>query len=163
GRGQQPGAGAGRPGEVRRGGGSAAGGVAAGPGLRGRPGQPGQRVQGAGAAGRGAGVLRGGPVAGAGGGVDPGQPRGPPAGGRGGRWQEGGGGYGWGFGRKRGERPFDRPRCRGEGLGGRTLLVWSEQGLGDTLQFARYAGVAARRGGRVVLEVPGRLLALLRG
>jgi tetratricopeptide (TPR) repeat protein len=48
-------------------------------------------------------------------------------------------------------------------LDGRTILLHAEQGLGDTLQFARYAPLVATRGGRVVLEVQPELLPLLRG
>ena len=50
-----------------------------------------------------------------------------------------------------------------EDLAGKTLLGYSEQGLGDTIQFARYATLAARRGARVVLEVHAPLVPLLRG
>lgn len=46
---------------------------------------------------------------------------------------------------------------------GRTLLLWSEQGFGDTLQFVRYAPLAARRGARVILEVQPALVSLLDG
>lgn len=46
---------------------------------------------------------------------------------------------------------------------GRTLLLWSEQGFGDTLQFVRYAPLAAERGARVVLEVQPALVSLLQG
>jgi tetratricopeptide (TPR) repeat protein len=60
------------------------------------------------------------------------------------------------------ERDFAQPRWRGEDLAGRTLLLTSEQGLGDTLQFCRYAALAARRGGKVVLEAPPMLADLLR-
>ena len=35
----------------------------------------------------------------------------------------------------------------------RTLFLYFEQGLGDTFQFIRYAELARRRVGRVVLEV----------
>lgn len=46
-------------------------------------------------------------------------------------------------------------------LGGRTLLVNWEQGLGDTLQFVRYVPLLrARAGGRVVLRVSPALVRL---
>ncbi|KIL99115.1 TPR repeat-contatining protein [Paramagnetospirillum magnetotacticum MS-1] len=49
-----------------------------------------------------------------------------------------------------------------EDLQGRTLLLWSEQGFGDTLQFVRFAALAAARGARVILEVQPALVSLLR-
>jgi hypothetical protein len=60
-------------------------------------------------------------------------------------------------------RPFfDRPRWRGDANpAGRTIFVHAEQGLGDTLQFSRYALLLAERGARVVLEVPAPLRILL--
>ena len=55
------------------------------------------------------------------------------------------------------------PRWTGnEPLEGVTLLLHSEQGLGDTIQFCRYARLAELRGARVVLSVPPKLRALLR-
>jgi Flp pilus assembly protein TadD len=45
----------------------------------------------------------------------------------------------------------------------RTLLLHAEQGLGDTLQFCRYAPLAAARGHHVVLEVQPELVELLTG
>ncbi|MEN9316689.1 MAG: hypothetical protein RIS35_3082, partial [Pseudomonadota bacterium] len=57
---------------------------------------------------------------------------------------------------------FPWPRWRGEvPLAGRTLLLHSEQGLGDTLQFCRYAPLAAAAGATVLLEVPEPLTELM--
>jgi tetratricopeptide (TPR) repeat protein len=59
-------------------------------------------------------------------------------------------------------RDFTQPQWRGEAAEGRTLLIHAEQGFGDTLQFCRYAPLAAARGLRVILEVPKPLTRLLR-
>ena len=48
-----------------------------------------------------------------------------------------------------------------EPLAGKTILVHAEQGLGDTIQFCRYASVLVHRGARVVLEVQAPLAGLL--
>src|SRR5262249_32786252 len=55
----------------------------------------------------------------------------------------------------------NRPRWGGEDLGGRSILLHPEQGLGDTLQFVRFVGVVRRRGGRVSLCCPAPLVRLL--
>ena len=56
-----------------------------------------------------------------------------------------------------------RPLWLGEyPLGGRTILLHAEQGLGDTIQFARYVPLLARTGAKIVLEVQPQLKALLR-
>ena len=61
-------------------------------------------------------------------------------------------------------RHFSQPLWQGQSdLRGRTILLHAEQGLGDTLQFCRYAEWVAARGATVVLEVPAALLALLAG
>lgn len=49
----------------------------------------------------------------------------------------------------------------GTPLTGKTLLLAAEQGLGDTLQFCRYAAMAVQRGARVLLEVQPSLAGLL--
>jgi Flp pilus assembly protein TadD len=53
------------------------------------------------------------------------------------------------------------PVWDGRPTGDRTLLLYGEQGLGDTLQFCRFAPIAAAAGSRVVLQVQRPLLALL--
>jgi Tfp pilus assembly protein PilF len=42
-----------------------------------------------------------------------------------------------------------QPRWDGEDLGGKSIMLHWEQGLGDTLQFIRFAPQVAERGGRV--------------
>lgn len=60
-------------------------------------------------------------------------------------------------------RPFSQPRWRGDELHGKTILIHAEQGLGDTLQFARYLTLVAQRGGRVLLEAQTPLRRLFAG
>ena len=61
------------------------------------------------------------------------------------------------------KRPWTRPQWRGgEPLRGKTLLLHAEQGLGDTIHFARYAALAAEQGARVILEVQPPLVGLMR-
>jgi tetratricopeptide (TPR) repeat protein len=61
-------------------------------------------------------------------------------------------------------RTFRQPLWLGTPpIGGRTILLHAEQGLGDTIQFARYATLLARAGAKVVLEVAPALKELLSG
>ncbi len=59
-------------------------------------------------------------------------------------------------------RSLGKPLWLGEyPLARKTILVQAEQGLGDTIQFARYAPQLACGGAKVVLEVQPELVALL--
>jgi tetratricopeptide (TPR) repeat protein len=60
-------------------------------------------------------------------------------------------------------RDFTAPVWDGSQRPDATLLLHAEQGLGDTIQFVRYAAAARARVGRVILEVPLPLLPLMGG
>ncbi len=83
----------------------------------------------------------------------------------GGDFEEGWREYEW---RKRHDfysRDFRRlpgPEWRGEALAGRTILVQAEQGLGDTIQLARFLPMLAARGATVRLACAAPLIPLLR-
>jgi tetratricopeptide (TPR) repeat protein len=81
-----------------------------------------------------------------------------------GRWEQGWPGYEarWRFREvHRAPRVFPQPRWQGEELGGRRILLHAEQGLGDTIQFCRYASMVAARGGQVILQVQEPALRLM--
>jgi tetratricopeptide (TPR) repeat protein len=62
-----------------------------------------------------------------------------------------------------GKRSFSQPLWRGaDAVAGKTMLLHAEQGLGDTIQFGRYAPLVAARGARVILEVQRPLHGLMR-
>jgi tetratricopeptide (TPR) repeat protein len=48
-------------------------------------------------------------------------------------------------------------------LSGCTLLLYAEQGLGDTIQFSRFANVVCSMGARVILEIQASLVSLMSG
>jgi tetratricopeptide (TPR) repeat protein len=52
---------------------------------------------------------------------------------------------------------FTQPLWDGSELAGRKILLLAEQGLGDTLQFIRYAPLVAQKGGRVIVSCPATL------
>jgi tetratricopeptide (TPR) repeat protein len=56
--------------------------------------------------------------------------------------------------------PMVGPRWQGESITGRTILLQAEQGIGDTIQFLRYAPMVAERGGNVILRIPAPLVGL---
>lgn len=55
------------------------------------------------------------------------------------------------------------PWLGGSSLAGKTLLVLDEQGMGDTLQFWRFIPLLASMAGRVLVETPATLRALVAG
>ena len=60
-------------------------------------------------------------------------------------------------------RNYTQPLWTGQTtLDGKTILLYREQGFGDTIQFCRYASLAVEAGARVILEVQPRLVTLLR-
>ena len=60
-------------------------------------------------------------------------------------------------------RSFAQPQWDGTPLNGKTILLYTEQGMGDTIQFIRYASLVAQHGGHVVVECQPLLLNLLQG
>ncbi len=80
-----------------------------------------------------------------------------------GRFEQGWPGYEWRWKCKEfgSLPPFHPPLWDGSPLDGRTILVHAEQGLGDTLQFIRYAPLVHQRGGCVILVCPPPLIRLL--
>ncbi len=58
-------------------------------------------------------------------------------------------------------RGFPEPRWDGQSLAGKTILLWCEQGLGDTIQFVRYAALLKKSGATVWLECPAKMIPLL--
>lgn len=79
-----------------------------------------------------------------------------------GRLEEGWRDYEWRWRCKRFvARPSPRPFWDGTPLQGRSIVLAAEQGLGDTLQFVRYAPLVKQRGGEVTVVCPFYLLPLL--
>lgn len=58
--------------------------------------------------------------------------------------------------------PTDFPSWQGENLRGRRLLVFSEQGLGDSIQFARYLTTLEAMGAKILFQCPQVLHRLFR-
>src|SRR5262249_23262511 len=75
--------------------------------------------------------------------------------------------YEWRWRRHEGaavHRNFPQPLWLGDQpLDGRTILLHAEQGLGDAIQFIRYAPLVAARGAHVIVEVPAPLKPLIEG
>jgi tetratricopeptide (TPR) repeat protein len=60
-------------------------------------------------------------------------------------------------------RRYAPPLWDGAPLDGRRILLWSEQGMGDAIQFVRYAPLVAERGGEVVVACKPALRRLFAG
>jgi Glycosyltransferase family 9 (heptosyltransferase) len=62
------------------------------------------------------------------------------------------------------DRKFTKPHWFGEEpIAGKTILLHTDEGLGDSIQYARYAPLVAKLGARVILEVAAPLHALMKG
>jgi tetratricopeptide (TPR) repeat protein len=62
------------------------------------------------------------------------------------------------------KRRFNEPAWLGTGdLSGKTVLLHYEQGLGDTIQFCRFAKTVSETGADVILQVQPPLVSLLQG
>jgi len=59
-------------------------------------------------------------------------------------------------------RNAPQPLWDGSDLGGQTILLHTEQGFGDTIQFCRYASLAADKGGKVILQCRPELKRLMK-
>lgn len=60
-------------------------------------------------------------------------------------------------------RDFKRPLWLGEeSLDGKTIFIYAEQGLGDTIQFCRYIKLLANLGAKVIFEVQKPLVNVLK-
>jgi tetratricopeptide (TPR) repeat protein len=59
-------------------------------------------------------------------------------------------------------RPFPQPLWRDQDVSGKTVFLHAEQGLGDAVQFIRYAPMVKARGAKVIVEVQPELVNLAR-
>jgi tetratricopeptide (TPR) repeat protein len=65
--------------------------------------------------------------------------------------------------KERRPRTWKQTPWDGRPLPGKTIILHAEQGLGDTIQFIRYAALARQRRARVIVECQRPLLPLLAG
>ena len=60
-------------------------------------------------------------------------------------------------------RDFPKESWGGEDISGKRILLYAEQGFGDTMQFIRYAGMLSGGGAEVYVECQPELVSLLSG
>ena len=81
-----------------------------------------------------------------------------------GRWQEGWPEYEWRFQCYDAKRTYPHTlkgeKWHGESFVGKTLLIHSEQGIGDAIQLVRYLPLVKKRGGRLIFEARRSLMTL---
>jgi len=58
---------------------------------------------------------------------------------------------------------YSQPKWTGQDLQGKTILLYAEQGLGDTLHFVRYAKILQDRGAKTIVHAQPQLTAILQG
>ena len=58
-------------------------------------------------------------------------------------------------------RSFSQPEWTGRDIDQRTVLLYAEQGFGDTIQFVRYVPLVAQSGAKVIVECQKELAPLL--
>jgi Flp pilus assembly protein TadD len=69
--------------------------------------------------------------------------------------------YEWRFKVNKKHKPPQGPRWDGSPFTGKILLITSEQGLGDSIHFIRYAQLAKAKGGTVLFDCPDPLTSIL--
>ncbi len=81
-----------------------------------------------------------------------------------GNFKEGWQGYEWRWklGNLAVKKNFNKPEWDGSDINGKTILIYTEQGFGDTIQFIRYVPLIAKQNAKVIIECEKELIALLR-
>ena len=82
-----------------------------------------------------------------------------------GRFEEGWREYEYRFKKKKSSdtRNFGKPKWDGSSFEGKKILIVSEQGFGDTINFIRYVPLVKEKGGYVILECKKELRGLFEG
>ncbi len=60
------------------------------------------------------------------------------------------------------QRKFSGPELVNQGVSGKTILVYDEQGLGDSIQFVRYLELLKAKGAKIIFEYDKRLSQIYR-